>query len=292
MSAQNCRADTSCFWFALAPLVLAAPVCPAAPEAPPSPTPALVHQTAQVEPLRRVELRALEDRADGVMVGLYVELSPGWYLYWLNPGDAGLAPEVRWELPAGYEAGKLKFPTPQKFVHGDSVTYGFKDEVLILCDIQRPDISTKVDGPDITAEVGWMACRESCITGISTARLNLSNPPPAERQKSKSILARFSTRFPKSLNPADLTATEARLIKTPGRWTVEITLSGRDADRVSDFYPYPVDDFVIAHLRIAVGGRKIIIPVEPANPSAAPSVLNGLLIIDGTGYEVSIPIKE
>jgi DsbC/DsbD-like thiol-disulfide interchange protein len=199
---------------------------------------------------------------------------------------------VQWQLPPGYAAGKLRFPTPEKFVHGDIVTYGFRDETLILCGIRRPETSRGADRPIITAVLDWMACRESCITGKSTAQVDFSSLSSADLQKSRSILSLFSPRYPKSPNPADLTADEARLIKSPGRWVVEAALSGRDADRVSDFYPYPLDDFVIDHHRITIGGGKLITPVEPANASAVLSIVSGLLIIDGAGYEVSFSIRE
>jgi thiol:disulfide interchange protein DsbD len=254
--------------------------------------PLLPPQETEEKPLRRVELLVLENRSDEVTVGLHVELAPGWYLYWLNPGDAGLAPLIRWQLPLGFEAGRLRFRTPQKFVHGDIVTYGFTDETLILCDIRRPEKYSAADRPTITAVLDWMACRESCITGESTAQVNLSDLSPTETQKSRSILSRFSSRYPKSLSAAQLTANGARLTKPPGRWTVEVTLSGRDAARVSDFYPYPLADFVIDHYRIAMKEGKLIIPVEPSNPSAVLSMISGLVIIDGAGFVVSIPVKE
>jgi hypothetical protein len=73
---------------------------------------------------------------------------------------------------------------------------------------------------------------------------------------------------------------------------VEVTLSGRDAARVSDFYPYPLADFVIDHYQIAMKEGKLIIPVEPSNPSAVLSMISGLVIIDGAGFVVSIPVKE
>ena len=28
--------------------------------------------------------------------------APGWHGYWLNPGDAGLPMDVKWQLPAGF----------------------------------------------------------------------------------------------------------------------------------------------------------------------------------------------
>ena len=249
-------------------------------------------QTSEKKPLRRVELLVLEDRSTAITVGLQIELAPGWYLYWLNPGDAGLAPLVRWQLPPGFAAGKPRFPTPQKIVHGDIVTYGFTGETLILCDIRGPSTVSGTARPTITAILEWMACRESCLTGETTVKVNLSSLSSADLQKSGSLFARFSSRYPKSLSAAVLTANEARLIKPVGRWAVEIALSGRDAARVSDFYPYPLEDFVIDHHRITINGGKLIIPVEPANPSAALTQINGLIIIDGAGFEVSIPVKD
>jgi len=249
-------------------------------------------QTEEESPVRRVELLVLDNGSPTIPIGLHVELGPGWYLYWLNPGDAGLAPEVRWTLPPDYVAGKLRFPTPEKLVHGDIVTYGFTGEVLILCDIQRPASPKAADKAMITAVLGWMACQESCVTGESTAQVNLSGLLPSDLQKATSVLSRFSKRYPQKPATTELKVRDARLVKSSGRWTVEILLAGRKAELVSDFFPYPLDDFVIDLHGIAISGGKLIIPVEPANSSAALSSVGGLLIIEGHGYEVSIPIRE
>jgi DsbC/DsbD-like thiol-disulfide interchange protein len=257
-----------------------------------SAAPLLPAQTTEEKPLRRVELLVVEDRSTEVTVGLDVELAPGWYLYWLNPGDAGLAPLIRWQLPPGFSSGKLRFPTPQKMVHGDIVTYGFKDETLILCDIRRPAKISRADRQIITAVLDWMACRESCLTGETTVQVNLSGLSPTETHESKSAFSRFSSRYPKSLSAAELSANKARLIKSPGRWTVEISMSGRDAARASDFYPFPLEDFVIEHHGITIDAGKLSIPVEPSIPSAALSTLGGLMIIDGAGFEVTFPAKD
>jgi thiol:disulfide interchange protein DsbD len=273
-------------------LAVIAAIGRAAAEAPGSlrhpPTP----QTEEEKPVRLVTLLVLEDRPSEVTVGFHVELAPGWYLYWLNPGDAGLAPVVRWQFPTGFEAGRLRFPTPQKIVHGDIVTYGFMDETLILCDIRRPAITSGVDRQIITAVLDWMACKESCITGETAVHVNPSGLSSVDVQKSKSIFSRYSARYPKPVRSAELTTNEARLIKPPGRWTVEVALAGREAARVSDFYPYPLEDFVIDHRRITINGGKLTIPIESSNPSATLSQISGLLIINGSGFEISIPVKE
>jgi DsbC/DsbD-like thiol-disulfide interchange protein len=247
---------------------------------------------AEEEPLRRVELLVFDSRPSQVSVGLHIELSPGWYLYWLNPGDAGLAPEVSWQLPPSYEAGKLRFPTPRKFVHGDIVTYGFTDETLILCDIRRPGASAAADKPAISAVLDWMACRESCVLGKTTVRVDLSSWDAAATHDAGLVLSRFWPRYPKPLDSTRISPDGARLIKSPGSWRIEILIPSSTASRVSDFYPYPLQNFVIAHSRIASGEGKLVIPVEPSSSSATLSQIDGLFIIDGSGFEVSIPVKE
>ena len=122
MIARNRPAEGLSVWAILVSLALMA-VAGLGAAAPPLPA-----QTTEEKPLRRVELLILEDRLTEVTVGFHVELAPGWFLYWLNPGDASLAPVVRWQFPTGFEAGRLRFPTPQKIVHGDIVTYGFEEQ--------------------------------------------------------------------------------------------------------------------------------------------------------------------
>jgi len=48
-------------------------------------------------------------------VGIRLEMEKGWHTYWRNPGDSGLPTRVRWTLPAGFSAGELRWPYPQRF---------------------------------------------------------------------------------------------------------------------------------------------------------------------------------
>src|SRR4030042_2556354 len=173
MKARNSSGSTAGIRAVLASLAMTATIWPAAPKALGSPGHSPTPQAAEEKPLRLAELLVLEDHLNEVTVGLHIGLAKGWYLYWLNPGDAGLAPAVQWQLPPGYSAEKLRFPTPEKFVHGDIATYGFRDETLILCGIRRPETPRGADTPIITAVLKWIACRESCITGKSTAQVDL-----------------------------------------------------------------------------------------------------------------------
>src|SRR5579864_944263 len=65
----------------------------------------------------RVELLAAQAAAQPgrpFQVGLHFQLEPGWHIYWINPGDSGEPPRVKWTLPAGYQAGPIQWPVPQR----------------------------------------------------------------------------------------------------------------------------------------------------------------------------------
>ena len=49
------------------------------------------------------------------LLGLEVKLSPNWKIYWRNPGDAGLPPEISWKNTENISAVNLLFPAPKRF---------------------------------------------------------------------------------------------------------------------------------------------------------------------------------
>lgn len=242
-------------------------------------------------PLPKVELLLLESNPSVMVVGLRIEIASGWHLYWANPGDAGLAPEVFWELPRGHQAGPLQYPIPEKIVSGDIVAYGFKNEVLILCEIKPAGTGISAKLPAIACRLNWMACQESCLTGQEDLKVSPAALTPAEQERSREVMSRFAPRFPKPFDEAPIAAKEARFVKSGNRWQVEILLSGEDLSSVSDFYPYPPDNFVIVHSQITAVGGKVVIPLEPSDPSAALCRIDGLLILGDDAYMVSFPVE-
>ena len=43
-------------------------------------------------------------------VAVRLQVAPGWYVYWRQPGEAGLPTTVEWRLPRGFAAAPLAFP--------------------------------------------------------------------------------------------------------------------------------------------------------------------------------------
>src|SRR3954453_11561502 len=71
--------------------------------------------------------------------GLLLHMVPGWHTYWKFPGDAGIPTEIKWNLPRGWKAGEIQWPTPLKLEEpGDIRIYGYHDEVLLMQQIPPP----------------------------------------------------------------------------------------------------------------------------------------------------------
>lgn len=121
--------------------------------------------------------RLIAHAPEGVGVGkplwLGVEIThqPNWHTYWRNSGDSGIPTEIQWQLPPGWQAGALQWPTPKKFKLGPLGNYGYDDTVLLAAPIQ---VTETVKGDlNVTAQANWLACRTECIPEYASLSLRL-----------------------------------------------------------------------------------------------------------------------
>jgi thiol:disulfide interchange protein DsbD len=96
---------------------------------------------------------------------LRLEAGPGWHTYWINPGEAGLATEVRWMLPRGFTAGPLRWPAPKRFVTGGVVSFGYDGVTRIPVEIRPPADWPTGRVATLRARVDWLGCHEECVPG-------------------------------------------------------------------------------------------------------------------------------
>jgi len=118
-------------------------------------------------------------------VDLHLDITPGWHTYWRNPGDSGLPTEIAWTLPAGFTAGDIVWPVPERFVVDGLGNYGYRDAVDLLVPIAASrDIETGA-AAHLDAAVSWLVCSDICIPGEAKlelalpVRANPSVPDPA-----------------------------------------------------------------------------------------------------------------
>ncbi|MEN9888873.1 MAG: Thiol:disulfide interchange protein DsbD precursor [Pseudomonadota bacterium] len=119
----------------------------------------------------QVQAELLAHAPQGVQVGqtfwlgLKIEHAPHWHTYWQNPGDSGLPTQLRWQLPAGLQAGEIAWPLPKKIPIGTLANYGYEGTLLLAVPISvSPEFQAPIGGKlrvDLQAE--WLVCRQECI---------------------------------------------------------------------------------------------------------------------------------
>ncbi|MCG3204809.1 MAG: Thiol:disulfide interchange protein DsbD [Elusimicrobia bacterium] len=106
-------------------------------------------------------------------VAIRLEMQPKWHTYWKNPGESGAPTEVSWQLPEGFKAGPLIWPTPIKIELPPVVSYGYEDEVLLLTQIFPPAVFRDTRPLTLKAQVDWLECEVVCIPGQAEVSLTL-----------------------------------------------------------------------------------------------------------------------
>lgn len=139
----------------------------------------------------RVELIADQSsltNGQQIWLGLHFALEKDWHIYWANPGDSGLPPVLKWQLPPGFSAGEIQWPRPEKLKRSTLADYGYQDDVMLLVPLHLPTGSKPGTVGGIRLQAKWLICREVCIA--DHAELNLFLPIQSGAQSSLFVQAR------------------------------------------------------------------------------------------------------
>lgn len=119
-------------------------------------------------------------------VGMRIQHHPKFHTYWRNPGIAGVPTQLAWKLPAGFRAGAIQWPYPEKSMMAVHPVHGYEREVMLLVEIRPP---AEIAEPAVTleAEATWMACADGCYPGKRMLALKLpvvakEEPDPAVKE--------------------------------------------------------------------------------------------------------------
>lgn len=109
----------------------------------------------------------VESAAPGqeIRVGVKFKMDPKWHIYWINPGDSGLATSIKWHESPSLKFGDLQWPAPMRFTGAGAVGYGYEESVLLFSNVQVSEDAKVGDRLRIAADVSWLVCEEACIPG-------------------------------------------------------------------------------------------------------------------------------
>jgi len=102
------------------------------------------------------------------------KLASDWHLYWIGRNDSGFAPTIDLDLPPGWIAGGLQWPTPERHLsEGDILDHIYRDELILLQKIGVPVGAATSGKAALVGRVEWLACKDSCVPGKSTVSFEI-----------------------------------------------------------------------------------------------------------------------
>ncbi|MCC7407048.1 MAG: hypothetical protein IT442_03195 [Phycisphaeraceae bacterium] len=188
-----------------------------------------------------------------VTLGIVLEMEPGWHTYWTNPGDAGLAASVTWDLPKGFEVGPVQWPTPRRIGEGAIMSYGYEGRVVLPVALGAP-----AEAPpgmvSLRAEVTYLACKEICLPGRVELRLDLPVvplPSAAVVPENQKLIHEGIERLPVEVESPAVSATE------DGKGKIWVVLSaGQLPAGATEVYFFPKRSDLLDHAAEQVAVRR------------------------------------
>ncbi len=238
----------------------------------------------------RVELiteRALAVPGETVWFGLSFEIDPNWHIYWINPGDAGIPPEITWRDSTGIDGdrvGDFKWPLPELLpvVPGQIMDYGYSDQVVLPFPVTIPD---DADGAILFEGVAdYLICEDVCIPESADIRLMLSVgagqlPDTYGSELIQAALMQVPPAF----------SGDVRLSDNGAAWTMSLSgeqVAGQTGD--ARFFPFGHEITHAAEQIAGFGENGLSLQLTPASEDTAlPDTLAGIVTVGDQAFEVS-----
>lgn len=245
-------------------------------------------QHARVELLSR---QASITPGSDLQLGVHFVLEPGWHIYWTNPGDSGQPPAFKWRLPAGFSAGEIQWPRPERMQPIQQLAdYGYHGEVLLPLTLHVPSALNNQTPAEIGVEAKWLVCREVCIP--EHAQLQLALPVAAQattNQSSTRLFAATEKLLPRPLPrgwKASVTSAKEEFV---------LTIAAGKPIAKAVFFPLEpgqVDNPAPQKIQSSRAGVRIVLKKSDMllNPI---TVLRGVLVVpDGPAYRIDAPVRQ
>jgi DsbC/DsbD-like thiol-disulfide interchange protein len=106
-------------------------------------------------------------------IGVRLTVEKGWHIYWINPGDSGLATSLEWEEVKGMAVSKPLFPHPTAFVTPEGTTFGHEGEVTLFSRFRAAQRLNPGSSLTAKAKISWLVCKEACLPGEAVVPIRL-----------------------------------------------------------------------------------------------------------------------
>lgn len=132
---------------------------------------------------------------ENLVLGIRFDLEPGWHVYWKNPGDSGLPPDINWVTEDGARLDKILWPAPEKTPENPLMTYGYYNE-LVLPLIFKIDKKFS-EFKESSIEINFLICELICIPEQVIINFDAKDYTDEDIKRSRNILSSWYTKIPK-----------------------------------------------------------------------------------------------
>jgi len=207
--------------------------------------------------------------------------APGWHGYWRNPGDAGDEPRAEWRLPAGWAAGPLQYPVPDRMILLGLMNYVYERDYALLATVRAPAGATPGAIVPIVARLDYLVCTdELCVPETATVASELRIGPPGAREPA---FAGWRAALPRPL------AGPARFATAGDRLRLAVPMPATAG--LDDPYFYAATLDAVAHSApqsVSRRGGLLIVETRAGPQAGALAAIEGVLEIgDGVGLALT-----
>lgn len=214
-----------------------------------------------------------------ILVGLRLTPKPGWHGYWSNPGDAGFAPSVAWNAPAGVTFGPLLHPAPRLISAAGIASYVHEGEHVLLSRMTIPRGVAAGTPIPVAAKASWAACTATmCVPLKATFTLDLAVGGGASGPDSAALAAALR-KLPKPASGGTYWG-EGKSVR------LVLPAAARLDPRRTRFFPDDNDAFKTATGRVDAGADGLVIAGLAEEKSAA--VIGGVATDGRSAWRLSL----
>jgi thiol:disulfide interchange protein DsbD len=206
----------------------------------------------------------------------------------VNPGDAGDPPRLRWELPAGFKAGDIRWPVPIRLVLGPVIDYGYEGRVLLAVPVDVPADYKAGTPVTLAADVRYVICKEVCIPARTRVTLPMPAPASTAPAAHRALFVETRARWPQPL-PSGWSVSAAAAGKQ-----ITMTLRTGKSESSAAFFPLEFDQIDNgAPQKATATATGLQLALTRSDPEAPPpTVLLGVVVLSGgRAYEIKAEMR-
>ena len=221
----------------------------------------------------------LTNQFNDYLLGLEVNLLPKWKIYWKNPGDAGLPPEISWKNASNVESVSLLYPMPKRFIFFDIQTFGYENEVVFPLEIKLIDKEKKLSGfLDLNAQI----CSEICVPITQKFDLNKLNFIKEDTTSFKKII-NYKNKIPKRVTKEQLDLVSINIHKE----VVSLKFKNYAISSINDVIIEDENGFINYKPEILGNNDNLNIKFNKINKEINPQILKLTFLTNDIGYETT-----